>query len=84
VNTRRLRHSNGVTPISTSDTLDAPLYGVTPIGRAALIVDDKGEVDVRRTYYALEKGLIPARKFGKKWVSTLRQIRNAFLVEAPK
>lgn len=57
---------------------------MTPIGRAAHIVDHKGKVDVRRTYYALEKGLIPARKFGKKWVSTLRQIQNAFVVAAPK
>jgi hypothetical protein len=55
-----------------------------PIGRAARIVDAKGKVDVRKTYYALERGLIPARKFGKKWVSTLRQIRSAFVVEASK
>lgn len=84
MNIGRLRNSSGVTPISTSDELDAPLYGVMPIGRAAHIVDRKGKVDVRKTYFALEKGHIPARKFGRKWVSTLRQIRNAFVVEAPK
>jgi hypothetical protein len=51
-----------------------------PIGRAANIVDRKGKVDVRRTYYALERGHIPATKFGRKWVSTLRQIRAAYVV----
>jgi hypothetical protein len=44
------------------------------IGQAANIVDRKGKVDIRRVYYALERKLIPARKFGKKWVSTKRQI----------
>jgi hypothetical protein len=67
----------------TDDQLDRPLYGVRPIGRAAHLVDSKGKVDVRKTYYALERGYIDATKFGRRWVTTLRRIRNAY-VGAPK
>ena len=63
----------------TDDQLDRPLYGVRPIGRAAHLVDGKGKVDVRKTYYALEQGYIPADKFGRKWVTTLRRIRSAYV-----
>jgi hypothetical protein len=67
----------------TEDQLDRPLYGARPIGKAAHIVDDKGKVDVRKTYYALEQGYIDASKYGRRWVSTLRRIRSAY-VEASK
>jgi hypothetical protein len=63
-------------------SLDEPLYGAESIGRAAHLFDDDGNVDIRKTYYALEKGYIDADKFGRLWVSTPRRIRRAFAGEA--
>jgi hypothetical protein len=60
------------------EKLDAPLYGAEPIGRAAHLFDGRGKVDIRKTYYALEKGYIDADKFGRVWVSTPRRVRRAF------
>jgi len=59
--------------------LDKPLYGAEAIGRTAHLVDDKGNVDIRKTYHALEQGYIDASKFGRQWVSTPRRIRRAFV-----
>ncbi len=61
-----------------NENLDRPLYGAEPIGREAHILDENGNVDIRRTFYALEKGYISADKFGRGWVSTPRRIRQAF------
>jgi len=61
------------------EKLDKPLYGAEPIGRAAHLLDDHGKVDIRKTYYALERGYIDADKFGRVWVSTPRRIRRAFV-----
>jgi hypothetical protein len=65
-----------------NENIDRPLYGAEPIGREAHIFDEDGDVDLRRTYYALEKGYIPADKFGRVWVSTPRRIRRRFAGEA--
>lgn len=64
---------------TSDDKLDRAIYGAEPIGRAANIVDNKGKVDVRKTFYALERGYIPADKFGRRWVTTLRRIRSAYV-----
>jgi hypothetical protein len=59
--------------------LDDPLLGVRAIGREAKIFTENGRVDVRKTYYALEKGYIDATKFGRRWISTPRRIRSAYV-----
>jgi hypothetical protein len=63
----------------TEDYLDQPLYGAEAIGRAAHFVDDRGRVEMNRTYRALEQGYLDASKLGKVWVSTLRRIRAAYV-----
>jgi hypothetical protein len=64
---------------TSDDKLDRPIYGARPIGQAANIVDNKGKVDVRKTFYALEQGYIDANKFGRRWVTTLRRIRAGYV-----
>jgi hypothetical protein len=62
--------------------LDKPLWGAEPIGLEANILDDDGNVDIRKTYYLLEKGLLPGTKVGRQWVSTRRRLRRVFAGEA--
>lgn len=62
----------------TDAELDRPLLGAHAIGRAAHLFTRKGRVDIRKTFYALEKGYIDADKFGRRWVTTLR-IRSAYV-----
>lgn len=53
--------------IEPSDNLDSPLWGVkeiAPILRRS----------PRQTYELILKGLIPAKKVGRLWVSTRRQL----------
>jgi hypothetical protein len=61
------------------DELDRALYGAQAIGLEACIIDDEGNVDIRKTYHALERGYLDADKFGRQWVSTPRRIRRAFV-----
>jgi hypothetical protein len=49
-----------------SDDIDTPIYGVDAIARAT------GRTK-SQTYYALEKGHLPASKLGKIWFSTPRR-----------
>jgi hypothetical protein len=58
------------------------LWGATAIGRAAGIVGEDGEVDIRRLYYMLEKGYLPAKKVGRAWVSSASAIQHALEIEA--
>jgi hypothetical protein len=65
--------------MQSDDKLDDPILGVEAIGRAAKVFTDKaGRIDTRAVYYALERGHLDASKFGKRWVSTARRIRNSF------
>jgi len=66
----------------STENLDRPIYTAEAIGRAAELLDDEGNVDLRKTYHALEHGYIDASKFGRTWVTTLRRIRRAFAGEA--
>ena len=59
---------------------DVPLWGAEAIGRAAGLITDDGSVDLRKTFRLLELQLLPARKIGKSWVTTPRQLRAAFEV----
>jgi len=65
----------------TSQGLDDPLIGVRAIGRAAKIFDKDGKVDMRAVYYALEHRRLDADKFGRKWITTLRRLRKAWMGE---
>jgi hypothetical protein len=66
---------------SNSD-LDLPLWGAEAIGRQANVVNEAGNVDLRKVFYLLENGLLPGTKIGKRWTSTKRRIRRAFAGEA--
>jgi hypothetical protein len=61
-------------PAKKIEDLDKYIYCVESIGRLANIVKDDGSVDVRGTYYDLEKGYIDADKFGRKWRTTPRRV----------
>jgi hypothetical protein len=51
--------------------LDGKLvWGARAIAAAA------GLKDTRQAFYLLEKGLLPGRKVGRQWVSTLDAIRS--------
>jgi hypothetical protein len=65
-----------------SKILDRPLYGAKPIGQAAHLFDEVGNVDMRKTYWALKRGYIDANKFGGTWISTLRRIQTSWLAGA--
>lgn len=61
---------------------DAPLWGAKAIAIAANVVDARGEPDMRRIFYLLEQGHVPATKAGRAWVTTKRRLRRAFAGEA--
>jgi len=52
-------------------TNDKPIWGATAIAQAA------GLPNRAAAYPLLERGVLPARKLGRKWVSTPSQIRGA-------
>jgi hypothetical protein len=62
----------------SSSDLDLPLWGAEAIGREANVLDSAGNVDLRKTFYLLENGLLPASKIGKRWATTKRRIRSVF------
>jgi hypothetical protein len=62
--------------IEQIDTADI-VWGAAAI--AKLI--NRGD-DVRRTYYLLEKGHLPAKKLGRVWVSSRKALRRAVTVTA--
>ena len=39
-------------------------------------------LDTRQTFYALERGSIPAKKIGRKWVAERSKLRKFFLESA--
>jgi hypothetical protein len=57
------------------------LWGAEEIGREANLLDENGDVDRRRVFYKLERGLLPAKKNGREWVSTRTAIRSALAIE---
>jgi hypothetical protein len=61
-----------------SSDLDRPLWGAEAIGREAGLIDDAGNVDERKAYYLLERGILPATKAGRAWVTTGRRLRRFF------
>ena len=57
--------------------LDKPVWGVPEI---AEIINRS----TTKTYYLLEKGYVPARKIGKLWTSTPRELLNAVIGREPE
>jgi hypothetical protein len=57
------------------------LWGALAIGREANIVDENGEVDLRKVFYRLESGHLPGKKVGRAWISTVSAIRRVFEIE---
>lgn len=57
------------------DDQDRPVWGARQIALAAGLVDSKGKPRLRATYHLLEKGLLPASKVGRSFVSTPRRLR---------
>jgi hypothetical protein len=54
---------------------DRPVWGASAIGREIGL--DRGQ-----TYHLLSEGHLPARKLGRRWVSTTRQLRRALGAES--
>ena len=67
-----------MTHILSDENLDTPIWGAEAIGREAGCIDNDGNVDLRRTFYLLEKRLLPAVKVGRQWSSTRRRLRRFF------
>jgi hypothetical protein len=61
-----------------SDTL----WGAAAIARAAGVVDEDGEADLRRVFYLLEQRLLPGKKIGRAWVSSRSAIQRALEIKA--
>jgi hypothetical protein len=59
------------------DPLDEPIWGARAIGE----VIGRSE---KSTYWLLDKGVLPATRVGKAWVSTRRRLRAAIGVSAPQ
>lgn len=51
-----------------------PVWGAKKIGKAI-------NENERRTLYMLEKGMLPARKVGNRWVAEMGALRRAITVE---
>lgn len=60
---------------------DIVLWGTEQIGRAAGILDAHGNVDLRKTFYLLENGRLPAKKVGRKWQSLASAIERALAID---
>jgi hypothetical protein len=63
------------------DDQDQILWGGEAIGREANVLTPAGNVNMRRTFYLLERGYLPAKKCGRVWTTTRRRLREFF--EAP-
>jgi hypothetical protein len=59
----------------TIEDLDRPIWGVAAIAAASNLTE-------RQTYWALERGHIPASKIGRKWFTTPRRLRALFTGES--
>jgi hypothetical protein len=60
--------------MSNIDDLDRPVQGAKQIARVLDLKDEDGNLDVRRTFYVLEKGYVDADKWGRIWTSTPRRL----------
>jgi hypothetical protein len=65
--------------MTTINDDDLPIRGAKAIARVLNLVDEDGNPDPRRAFYALEKGYVDADKWGKIWVSTRRRLLSPLL-----
>ncbi|HKN27975.1 MAG TPA: hypothetical protein VJY34_08850 [Roseiarcus sp.] len=65
----------GRIPVNAERALP-PLDDHTPIWGAQRIGETVGKTE-REAYYLLERGLLPATKVGRQWVSTRGKLRAA-------
>ena len=54
--------------------LDTPGYGAAWVAEVLNLRNEKGELDERRAYYALESGYLDASKLGRQWSPTRRRL----------
>jgi len=54
---------------------DTPIWGASAIAREA------GLPDRAAAYHLLERGLLPARRVGRRWVTTRTRLRQALTGE---
>ena len=59
--------------------LDVPIWGATQIALAAGLVLPDGTPDLDRAYYKLRRNYLPARKVGREYVTTRRQLLDGLL-----
>jgi hypothetical protein len=62
------------------DETQAKIQDDTPIWGAARIAAEVG-LDRSSVYHLLGRGLLPARRIGRRWVSTPGQLRRALVGE---
>jgi len=60
--------------MSEIDPLDRPVHRAEEIARILNLVKEDGSLDLRRTFYVLEKGYVDADKWGRLWTSTPRRL----------
>jgi hypothetical protein len=63
---------------SQLDALDRPIWGAAAIALAANLLKEDGKPDLRKAYYLLETGALPATKINDGWVTTPRRLRDRF------
>jgi len=68
-----MAQQDGTQPKTIQD--DRPIWGAGAIGREIGL--DRGQ-----TYHLLNRGLLPARQIGRRWVSTPSQLRRALGAES--
>jgi hypothetical protein len=63
---------------SPLDALDCAIWGAAAIAVAANLLKEDGTPDLRKVYYLLETGALPATKISDGWVTTPRRLRDRF------
>ena len=58
---------------------DELVHGAEKFAVILNMINENGEPDLARIYYALERGLIDASKMGNRWVSTRRRLLRPFV-----
>jgi hypothetical protein len=57
------------------------IHDDTPIWGASAIAREAGLPDRAAAYHLLERGLLPARRVGRRWVTTRTRLRQALAPE---
>jgi hypothetical protein len=76
-----LEEESLVVSITESETVAAPEPLAADLLHGAQAIADEIGVDVRRAFYLLERGHIPAQKLGRTWTASRTRLRQHFLGE---